>query len=502
MASLALFTTFPTYINYIGQTKANPAAALTIISFGITWLALLGILLVGRRPGRGAVQVGWCPVMAYLELHEAAQALRRLHGHPRDRRLHRGGRVPRAARSVRLREDDRAPHRRGLRAPDLGPGGGRGQGRDERAAEPARHGHGLPGVRLFPNMNAADNVEFGLRVRGRGRVRAAQAGRRAPRARRPLGGREALSAPALGRDAAAGRARASARHRAARPPPRRAALRARRAGARPAPGGDPPPADAARDHDALRHARPGGGALDLRPRRRPLPRAASSRSACRRRSTTRPDAVRRRVHRHDEPPRGNRRGRPGEVGSRNACCASTARADARAASACSSSSGPEILELQRATNGAGLGGEVVAHIFLGAITRVKVDAGEHELSADLPGTRAMSFPSARASARRFRPRAPGCSRSASTKRLPGKPRTVAEDPGHAELGELAHPLGLVHGEDGGREPEPPERAEIPRPVGVLEADPPEPAAASSGLPRLRHRTSGRRRRTRPDGSRC
>jgi len=58
MASLALFSTFPTYINYIGQTKANPAAALTIISFGITWLALLGILLVGRRPGRTAVQVG------------------------------------------------------------------------------------------------------------------------------------------------------------------------------------------------------------------------------------------------------------------------------------------------------------------------------------------------------------------------------------------------------------------------------------------------------------
>jgi putative spermidine/putrescine transport system permease protein len=57
MASLALFTTFPTYINYIGQTKANPAAALTIISFGITWLALLGILLIGRRPGRTTVQV-------------------------------------------------------------------------------------------------------------------------------------------------------------------------------------------------------------------------------------------------------------------------------------------------------------------------------------------------------------------------------------------------------------------------------------------------------------
>lgn len=58
MAHIALFNTFPTYINYIGQTQANPAAALTIISFGLTWLALLGILLVGRLPGRGAVQVG------------------------------------------------------------------------------------------------------------------------------------------------------------------------------------------------------------------------------------------------------------------------------------------------------------------------------------------------------------------------------------------------------------------------------------------------------------
>ncbi|HEY7197275.1 MAG TPA: ABC transporter permease subunit [Gaiellaceae bacterium] len=58
MANIALFFTFPVYINYIGQTKANPAAALTIISFGITWFAMVGILLLGRRPGRGAVSVG------------------------------------------------------------------------------------------------------------------------------------------------------------------------------------------------------------------------------------------------------------------------------------------------------------------------------------------------------------------------------------------------------------------------------------------------------------
>jgi putative spermidine/putrescine transport system permease protein len=54
IASLAAFHTFPTYIQYVNQTKAYPAAALTLISFGITWAAMLGILFVGRRPG-GAV---------------------------------------------------------------------------------------------------------------------------------------------------------------------------------------------------------------------------------------------------------------------------------------------------------------------------------------------------------------------------------------------------------------------------------------------------------------
>ena len=51
------------------------------------------------------------------------------------------------------------------------------------------------------------------------------------------------------------------------------------------------------------------------------------------------DAVRRRVHRHDEPPRGDRRReRPG-AGGRNACSRSQTRAACRAASACSSSCG-------------------------------------------------------------------------------------------------------------------------------------------------------------------
>ena len=53
---------------------------------------------------------------------------------------------------------------------------------------------------------------------------------------------------------------------------------------------------------------------------------------------------------------------------------------------------PETLSVEPGTNGAGLGGEVVAHIFLGATTRLKVDSAGHELSADVPSTRAMSLP--------------------------------------------------------------------------------------------------------------
>lgn len=53
-ANILLFNTFAVYINYIGQTAATEAAALTLLSFLITWLAMLGVLLTGR----GQVQIG------------------------------------------------------------------------------------------------------------------------------------------------------------------------------------------------------------------------------------------------------------------------------------------------------------------------------------------------------------------------------------------------------------------------------------------------------------
>ncbi|MHB1503559.1 MAG: ABC transporter permease [Acidimicrobiales bacterium] len=57
IASLLLFNTFPVYIEYIGETKAYPAAALALISFVLTWGAMLGMFIVGRGRGRTHTEV-------------------------------------------------------------------------------------------------------------------------------------------------------------------------------------------------------------------------------------------------------------------------------------------------------------------------------------------------------------------------------------------------------------------------------------------------------------
>ena len=49
IASLGAFNTFPIYIQYINETKAYPAAAVSLFSFAITWVAMLALLLAGRR---------------------------------------------------------------------------------------------------------------------------------------------------------------------------------------------------------------------------------------------------------------------------------------------------------------------------------------------------------------------------------------------------------------------------------------------------------------------
>jgi putative spermidine/putrescine transport system ATP-binding protein len=56
---------------------------------------------------------------------------------------------------------------------------------------------------------------------------------------------------------------------------------------------------------------------------------------------------------------------------------------------------PELLELEPAPNGAadgGLAGEIISQTFLGPVTRLKVTAGDNDLTADVSAARARSLP--------------------------------------------------------------------------------------------------------------
>ena len=58
MASLMLLNTFPIYMFQIGNEQAYQAAALAVISLLLTWIALLGVLVLGRSANSREVQVG------------------------------------------------------------------------------------------------------------------------------------------------------------------------------------------------------------------------------------------------------------------------------------------------------------------------------------------------------------------------------------------------------------------------------------------------------------
>jgi putative spermidine/putrescine transport system permease protein len=59
IANLAAFHTFPIFLQYVNESQGFPAGALTLLSFGITWAAMLSLLVFGRRRGaRGAAITG------------------------------------------------------------------------------------------------------------------------------------------------------------------------------------------------------------------------------------------------------------------------------------------------------------------------------------------------------------------------------------------------------------------------------------------------------------
>jgi putative spermidine/putrescine transport system permease protein len=48
IASLSQFKVFSVYVQYINQNKSYPAAAITLLSFGITWFAMLALAYAGK----------------------------------------------------------------------------------------------------------------------------------------------------------------------------------------------------------------------------------------------------------------------------------------------------------------------------------------------------------------------------------------------------------------------------------------------------------------------
>ena len=142
------------------------------------------------------------------------------------------------------------------------------QGHLAPAGDPARLRHRVPVVRAVSEPHDPRQRRVRPRQPAAGPRRDRRAGRRAAEARRPAGLGRQVSRAALGRPAAAHRARARARDGAGAAAARRAAVGARRARAR-APARRDPRAAAAprRDHDHG-HARPGRSAVDGRPHRR------------------------------------------------------------------------------------------------------------------------------------------------------------------------------------------------------------------------------------------
>ena len=54
IANLAAFQTFPIFIQFVNESQGFPAGALTLMSFAITWVAMLSLLAFGRKKGGGA----------------------------------------------------------------------------------------------------------------------------------------------------------------------------------------------------------------------------------------------------------------------------------------------------------------------------------------------------------------------------------------------------------------------------------------------------------------
>ena len=156
---------------------------------------------------------------------------------------------------------------------------------------------------LYPHLSVYDNIGFSLKLKKIDKKEIDRRVKEAARAARPRAVSRAQAAGALGRPAAARRHGPRDRARAGGVPDGRAALQPRREAARADARRDQEAPGRSRHDDDLRHARPGRGDDDGRPRRRDAQgRAAAGRRAA---GALRParEPLRRRLHRQpgDEP---------------------------------------------------------------------------------------------------------------------------------------------------------------------------------------------------------
>ena len=153
---------------------------------------------------------------------------------------------------------------------------------------------------LFPHLTALQNVEFGLKVRGKAkRDRATRAGDMLDLVGLSAHVDKYAVEMSGGQQQRVALARALG-DRAERAAARRAAVGARRQGAHPAAGRDPPRAARRRHDDAVRHPRPGGGVGRRRPGRRDEPGPARAARSAREGVRRSRDTVRGRVRRPEQ----------------------------------------------------------------------------------------------------------------------------------------------------------------------------------------------------------
>ena len=314
MASLLNRPAFGPYLQLIGANRAYEPAALAIIAFLMTWACMGLINVVRQRRRQGARHEralrgnhGWH--FSRSTTSQRASASRHVVQNfdlaDRARASSSPSSAPAAA--ARPRPCAWSPASRAqLRAPSAS------TARDVTGLRPNKRNIGMvfQSYALFPNMTVAENVGFGLKIAKRPAARDRRPRRGDAEADQAADAGRPLSLSAFRRPAAARGAGQGARRQAASAPAGRAALGARCENPRLAARGNPRAPARARHHHHLRDARPGRGAVDVRPHRGDERRTRRADRHALRNLQLPAHAVRRLVRRHAEHPArpGDRRG--------------------------------------------------------------------------------------------------------------------------------------------------------------------------------------------------